>query len=79
MPTHYGGPRVFAVFCEQKNLDIQSGLHLLAPTSTPTTSYVHKAENVKVEGGIFAAGNGQDVEQMLLALPSQVQNFSIDG
>ncbi len=77
--AHHDSPEVFAVFSEQKNLNLRSGLHILAPTSKHTTAYVHRAENVKVGGGVFAAGSGRDVEQMLSALSPWGQVPSTDG
>jgi hypothetical protein len=77
--AHPNSPNVFAVFSEQKNLNLRSGLHILAPTSRHTTAYVHRAENVKVGGGVYAAGNGRDVEQMLSALSPWWQMPSTDG
>ena len=72
-------PDIFAVFSEQKNLNIRSGIHILTPTSKHTTAYVHRAENVKVGGGVFATGNGRDVEHVLSALPPWGQMPSTDG
>jgi len=76
--AHYNSPDVFAVFSESKNLNLRSGIHVLTPTSRHTTAYVHRAENVKVGGGVFATGNGRDVEHVLSALPPWWQMPSTD-
>ncbi len=61
--------RIFAVYCEDKSLEFKAGVHVMAPTTAGTNAYVHKAENVTISGGIYAAGNPQDIIRLLNELP----------
>jgi hypothetical protein len=60
---------VFAVYCEDDSLDFEAGVHVMTPTSATTNAYVRKAKNVNISGGIYAAGNPQDIIRLLNELP----------
>ena len=72
-----GEQSVIAVFCEDKNLDFEGGVHVMTPTSASTNAYVHRAKKVNINGGVYAAGNPQDIIRLLNELPQWARESAL--